>query len=93
MVDFTRRRKFVTRGPALTVDAGLAPGSHLFELVVMDQAGNRSQPARIKVTVVRNRFTYLPGAVVTRPPLWAGGGFTPSLRPNRGGGRGRPRNR
>jgi len=41
-----------TTTPTVTVDAGLAPGRHLFRLVVQDNDGNESAPAE-QVVVVR----------------------------------------
>jgi hypothetical protein len=41
----------VTSEPVVAVDAPLAAGQHAFTLVVEDDAGNRSAPARALVTV------------------------------------------
>ncbi len=71
--DFTRRRRFTTEIPRLDVAPGLPVGRHTFELVVEDDSGNRSRPARITVDIVAPRpFRPLPGdgpiIPVIRPP-------------------------
>ena len=53
MADFTSQRSFTTTEPTITVDKGLAVGTHTFELVVSDAQGNRSKAARISIEVVR----------------------------------------
>ncbi len=101
MANFSRKRKFVTRVPQLKVDAGLAPGTHVFELVVTDQAGNGSKAARVSVKIVRDLvtgpLTYRPGGMVSRPTVVSGGITTPvtgTVRPRSGGRRRRrPPNR
>lgn len=40
-----------TSEPRVTVDGTLPAGSHTFELVVTDDAGNRSLPARLVVVI------------------------------------------
>lgn len=71
MVDFTRRRKFVTREPQLKVDAGLDPGTYVFGLMVTDDAGNQSEAAQVKVKIVRTRTTRpvisVPAGTLTGP--------------------------
>ncbi len=46
-----------------TADAPLLPGSYVFELVVVDDAGNQSPPARATVTITDPG----PNAVVQAP--------------------------
>jgi hypothetical protein len=41
---FAPRQTIETREPTISVDPGLAPGRHLFQLEVFDDAGNRSKP-------------------------------------------------
>ncbi len=55
MSNFPHECKFVTDEPRLIVDSGLAIGTHVFELVVVDQAGNRSQPAIIRVEIIKTQ--------------------------------------
>lgn len=68
MADFTSQRQFRTRQAVLSVDKGLPPGVHTFELVVRDQSGNQSKAARIRVEIVRFFIPVTPIAPV-RPPL------------------------
>lgn len=70
MADFTRRRRFSTRRPTLMVDPTLSVGRHVFELVVVDDSGKRSQPVRLRVEVLPPR--------VTPPPV---GPLTPHIDP------------
>ena len=51
MPKFTPDKPVVTRKPAVEVDPGLAPGRHRFHLILEDEAGNRSRPAEIVITV------------------------------------------
>jgi hypothetical protein len=51
MTAFSPNKPVTTREPRVDVDAGLPAGSHTFELVVTDDAGNRSQPARVVVEI------------------------------------------
>jgi hypothetical protein len=41
-----------TTTPTVTVDAGLAPGRHLFRLVVQDNDGDDSAPAE-QIVIIR----------------------------------------
>ena len=50
MVDFIRTRTFETQRPEVEVDA-LPAGRHVFQLIVTDDAGNDSRPARIEILV------------------------------------------
>ena len=54
MVDFTRTQRIQTDEPQVKVDAGLKEGRYVFQLTVIDRAGNSSKPARINVEVKRS---------------------------------------
>lgn len=60
MVDFTRQREFKTRDAVLPVDKGLRPGVYVFQLVVEDERGNRSNVAQARVEVVRIGVPFIP---------------------------------
>jgi len=68
MVDFTRNRRVKSSQSSIRVDPGLKLGSYLFQLTVVDEDGNRSQPAKIRVDVVKLRII---GRVpsITRPSI------------------------
>ena len=51
MAAFRPNQPVTTREPRVAVDAGLTAGQHTFELVVTDDSGNRSLPARVVVVV------------------------------------------
>ena len=53
MADFKLKPAYVTKAPTIQVDAGLEIGSHRFQLVVVDENGNRSKPDEIVVTIFR----------------------------------------
>lgn len=63
MVDFIQTRKIETRTPQVEVDA-LPAGRYVFQLVVTDDAGNDSRPARIEIIVDRARMP-APGEPLT----------------------------
>lgn len=48
----TLNRSVTTEEPVLLVENRLAPGPHLFRLVVVDDAGEASDPAERVVTVL-----------------------------------------
>jgi hypothetical protein len=52
MAKFVAGEPVETTASAVAVDAGLPAGKHVFTLVVEDDEGNRSQPARASVTIV-----------------------------------------
>ena len=54
MAKFALGHPVVTPEPFVVVD-GLPPGVHVFTLVVVDDDGNQSQPARAVVQVVQRR--------------------------------------
>jgi len=68
VVAFTIGKPVTTDTPVVEVDAGLAVGSHRFQLVVVDDNGLRSKPDEI-VVLVRGRIVLDPPIVVTRPPI------------------------
>ena len=51
MAVFTLNKPIVTREPFITVDNKLNAGRYLFQLVVVDEQGNKSKPSSIIVTV------------------------------------------
>jgi len=53
MADFTRQQEFKTSESRIPVDKTLKPGVYTFQLVVVDQSGNASKPAQVKVAVVK----------------------------------------
>ena len=52
---FQRNAPIETTQPTVVVDAGLPPGIHRFQLVVVDGAGNRSRPAEVVVRITALR--------------------------------------
>lgn len=71
MVDFTRTKRVETEEPAIKVDAGLKEGRYVFQLTVIDQDGNKSRPAQIKVEIKRDLVIIDPRLIdpVTREPI------------------------
>ena len=53
MAEFVPGKPVVTREPVVEVDGRLEPGRHVFVLVVEDDMGNQSEPARTVVEVQR----------------------------------------
>lgn len=51
MPKFELNQPITTETPVITVDAGLHPGRYRFRLVVVDQAGNRSEPVEREVII------------------------------------------
>lgn len=51
MAQFTINTPVATTTPLIDVDAGLPPGPHRFQLIAVDEAGNRSQAAIADVVV------------------------------------------
>ncbi len=75
MADFRRKRKFTTKTPQLQVAAGLPAGTYTFQLVVVDQSGNQSKAARVKVKIVGGREPITPvggGVLVDTPVITRG---------------------
>lgn len=54
MATFVRGQPIKTTAPTITVDAGLALGSHRFQLVVTTDTGQTSAPAVVTVDVIRS---------------------------------------
>ena len=67
MATFTVGRPITTKEPTITVDAGLPVGLHRFQLVVVDDAGNRSVPDVAVVSV--QRLVIPPVTPPTRPDV------------------------
>ena len=71
MTKLIRGRPLTTRAPALSIDAGLAPGNHRFQLEVVDSSGLRSRPDAATVVVLRRVIGLAPagppGVVPPRP--------------------------
>lgn len=51
MAKFFPNKPVETRTPKVVVDAGLKPGRYRFELVVVDDQGNKSKPSSIIVEI------------------------------------------
>ena len=72
MTTLIRGRPLTTRAPALSIDAGLAPGNHRFQLEVVGSSGLRSRPDAATVVVLRRVIGLAPaagppGVVAPRP--------------------------
>lgn len=57
-----------TRVPTITVDGNLPIGRHRFQLVVVDNDGNRSAPDEVVVTIVRRGIGPVPDPRDPREP-------------------------
>ena len=69
MTTLTRNEPFASREPTLAIDAGLLPGTHRFQLEVIDSSGLRSRPDTATL-VVQRRIVGPPVLdPVIRPPL------------------------
>jgi len=68
MPAFTIGQPITTEAPnvevAVTPERPLAPGRHVFQLVVTDDAGNTSEPATVEVVVIDDAK---PTAVIDAP--------------------------
>ena len=51
MASFSIGQAITTTEPTITVDAVLPVGDHVFQLEVVDDSGNRSQPDHVIVTI------------------------------------------
>jgi len=71
MTTFVRGRPVETAQPMVLVDAGLAVGTHRFQLVVVSNDGRRSAPQLVDVVITQRP--------VTRPPVTPV--VTPVVRP------------
>ncbi len=56
MVDFRKSKRVTTPKPFIKVNAGLPAGRYIFQLTVVDGAGNKSKPARIKIEIKSGRL-------------------------------------
>jgi hypothetical protein len=75
MPQFTPGRPIVTDDPQVVVEGTLSPGQHRFQLVVVDELGNESDPVTGVVTV-RERGSLGVG-IVDRITRFFGGGSPP----------------
>ena len=78
MVTLVRGKPIRTAESRIVVDAGLPPGSHRFQLEVVDVGGLRSVPATASVLVARGGIT--PAPPQPSPPIRA---ITPRHAPSR----------
>jgi len=62
-------RPFLSRDPVLLVENRLAPGAATFALTVLDEDGNVSAPAQLRVTVVRSAPPVPPQPPSRQPTL------------------------
>lgn len=74
MTAFAVGQPVTTDTPQVVVDAGIPPGDHLFSLVVIDDQGSASQPARVVVRIVPPISpgpvpVTVPTPVPVRPPI------------------------
>lgn len=53
MVDFRDKKRVESTKAVINVDAGLPVGKYLLQLTVVDEAGNRSRPAGIRLEVFK----------------------------------------
>ena len=79
MTTFVRGRTLRTSDATVVVDAGLAIGTHRFQLEVVTNDGRRSAPDVVDIAIAREPV----GPV--RPPVTGGGGglVTPAVTPVR----------
>ncbi len=56
MAVFTPGKTIITKRPYITVSKGLKPGKYYFQLVVVDEHGNRSKRDQVLVTIVKSRI-------------------------------------
>jgi len=89
MTTFVRGRTLRTSAATVVVDAGLAVGTHRFQLEVLTSDGRRSPPDVVDIVIAR-----VPVGPLRPQPTAGGGGFaTPvvtPVRPNRVPARPRP---
>jgi len=75
MATFTVGKAIATTTPSIVVDAGLPLGQHRFQLVVVTDTGQRSQPDVATVDVQKPIIVIQPSPVIV-PPI-----FVPSPTP------------
>jgi hypothetical protein len=69
------------RAPSVVVDAGLPPGPHRFQLVVVNSRGNQSKPLEVIVTVERRPLPQpFPSPVLDPRPTPISGPLRPPIR-------------
>lgn len=84
MTRFTVGKRVVTSTPSVTVDAGLRPGRHLFQLEVVTSNRRTSPPDLVVVEVTEDRAPAGPGGGRVRPGgARRPGGRTRPTRPRR----------
>jgi hypothetical protein len=71
MTTFTINKPVITTTPTVVVDAGLPPGEHRFQLVVIDSGKLRSKPNVAVVTV--QHAAPPPPLIGTGHPVTSGG--------------------
>jgi hypothetical protein len=59
MARFAPGEPIVSEEPVVVVDAGLPPGQYVFQLEVVNDLGEVSEPARALVTIVESDRTVL----------------------------------
>ena len=65
MATFSVGQTITTREPLIAVDAGLRPGAHRFQLVVLTGDGRRSPPDAASVTVFERTIGPVIGTITT----------------------------
>jgi hypothetical protein len=90
MARFVLNQTIETAEPTIVVDAGLPPGRHRFQLVVIDDAGHRSRPVEAIVEIQREIVP--PPPVIRTDPRAGPVGPTldPALGPTLGASTGPP---
>lgn len=85
MVDFRDKKRFETTKSAIQVDPGLPEGKYLFQLTVVDDQGNRSQPAKLSLQIIRGPVVPDPRLVdpIIRQPITPIAPVTPIISPIR----------
>lgn len=73
MARFALNQPIETDAPSIVVDAGMPVGQHRFQLVVIDDAGNKSKAATAVVDIQRTIISpdilvRPPGVIIRRPP-------------------------
>jgi len=77
MANFLNKKRFKTKKSTISVAAGLPAGKYIFQLTVIDNDGNISQPAQLKVEIVRSPIITEP--VITGPVLLGPGISVPGI--------------
>ena len=69
MSRFERGRPVSTRESLVTIDAGLAIGTHAFQLIVVNDGETPSKPVKVVVVIERSSDLSRPGPIEPRPIL------------------------